>query len=115
MSRRARAALPRASANAMGRSPWQERLGERTTCEPSRLCKSNPEVPDLDAFWGKRPIELVLRKYKLGDEPSEPEEWADRTPEERLQALLDMRERYARWKYGVEPRLETVLAVARRA
>lgn len=71
--------------------------------------------PVLDDLLANRPIERVARVTNFADAPSEVDAWADFDGMERLKAMLEMRERYARWKDGVEPRLERVLGIARRA
>lgn len=70
---------------------------------------------DLTELLPNAPIELVGAKHRLGEEPGEIEQWSRMSGNERLAALVKMRARYLRWRYGVEPRLERVLRVARRA
>jgi len=70
---------------------------------------------DLSALLPKGPIARVVAKFRVGEEPSEIEQWRSMSGNERLAALIEMRARYLRWKYGTEPRLERVLQVTRRA
>lgn len=69
----------------------------------------------LDGLFSDGKIERVLTVTSLADAPTEVEAWARFDGSTRLKALLEMRERYARWKHGAEPRLERVLAVTRNA
>jgi hypothetical protein len=70
---------------------------------------------DLSTLLGNGRIEPMIETFRVGDEPSEVESWQNLTGDERLAALIDMRSRYFRWKYGTEPRLERLLTIARRA
>jgi hypothetical protein len=68
----------------------------------------------LDGLFARGPIERTIAVSRLDDQPSEVDAWAGVDGVARLEALLNMRERWARWRHGAEPRLERVLAVARR-
>jgi hypothetical protein len=72
-------------------------------------------APALDGLFSTAKIERVAKVTTFADAPTEVEAWSHVDCIARLNALLDMRERWLRWKYGAEPRLERVLAVARRA
>ena len=69
---------------------------------------------DLTSLLSHGAIERVVAKYRIGEEPSEVEQWSEMSADQRLAALIDMRARYLRWRYGTEPRLERVLNIARR-
>jgi hypothetical protein len=81
----------------------------------SRELQGGAPPLNLSALLPKGPITRVVAKFRVGEQPSEIEQWRDRSGNERLAALIEMRARYLRWKYGTEPRLERVLQVARRA
>jgi len=70
---------------------------------------------DLSALLGNGRIEPVIETFRAGDEPGEVESWQNFSGDERLAALVDMRTRYFRWRYGTEPRFERLLTIARRA
>lgn len=72
-------------------------------------------VGDLSVLLGNGRIALVMAKYDVGHEPSENESWQNMSGDERLAALIEMRTRYFRWRYGTEPRFERLLTIARRA
>jgi hypothetical protein len=67
---------------------------------------------DLSALLGNGRIEPVIEKYRIGEEPSEIESWQNLNGDERLAALIEMRSRYFRWRYGTEPRFERLLTIA---
>lgn len=56
-------------------------------------------------------IARVVTKSRMGEEPSDFAYWQSRPLEERIQALLDIRQHYHEWRYGTEPGFERVLAV----
>lgn len=58
-------------------------------------------------------IEKVVRKFKMGEEPTDFAYWQGRPVEERLQALREIRREFHEWKYGDEPEFERVLKVTR--
>ena len=70
---------------------------------------------DLKDLIGAGRIERVAAKYRVGEEPSEVAQWSRFGADERLVAMIELRARHLRWRYGIEPGLERVLAVARRA
>ena len=70
---------------------------------------------DVRELLGGGRIERVVAKYRAGGEPSEVTQWSAFSADERLIAMIELRARQLRWRYGTEPGLERVLAVARRA
>lgn len=60
-------------------------------------------------------IERVVRKFRLGDEPSQVAEYAHFTVDERLQMFLRLRQRVIKDCYGTDPGFERVYSVARRS
>ena len=76
---------------------------------------TSSEPLDLTGLFADGPIERVAAKYRLGEEPSEVEQWSGFSAEQRLVALIALRARHLRWKYGIEPGLERVLAITRQA
>lgn len=73
--------------------------------------ESKPIV--LDGLLPAGQFEPVLAVHRPDQVPGELAAWAMTTMQQRWDALLELRERTARWRYGTEPRLERVLAVAR--
>lgn len=71
-------------------------------------------VIDLNGLFAEGVIEPIARKFRLGEEPGEVEEWSGFNGDERLAWLIEMRARRMRWRYGVEPGLERVLEIVRR-
>jgi hypothetical protein len=63
----------------------------------------------------KRSIKAVVHKYKLGEEPSDFMYWQSRSPEERLNALEEIRKEFNDWKYGTQQGLQRVYRVVKRA
>ncbi|QBB69664.1 hypothetical protein ELE36_04335 [Pseudolysobacter antarcticus] len=76
---------------------------------------TSSEPLDLAGLFADGPIERVAAKYRFGEEPSEVELWSRFSAEQRLAALIALRARHLMWKYGIEPRLERVLAITRQA
>jgi hypothetical protein len=70
---------------------------------------------DLKELIGTGRIDRVATKYRVGEQPSEVTQWSRLDANERLMAMIELRARHLRWRYGVEPGLERVLAIARRA
>lgn len=70
---------------------------------------------DLSQLLPNGTITPTITIYRVGNEPSEVEQWLDFTAEQRLQKILEIRTRYLQWRYGTEPRLERVLTVTRKA
>lgn len=88
-------------------------LGDRLEIRRVPGEPASSEVRALDGLFSDGKIERVLTVTSLADAPTEVEAWARFDGSTRLKALLDMRERYARWIDGAEPRLERILAVTR--
>ncbi|MCE7873168.1 hypothetical protein DYH09_22720 [bacterium CPR1] len=59
-------------------------------------------------------IAKVVKKYKMGEEPTDFGYWQSRPMEERLEALLQIRQHYHEWQYGTEPGFERVLTITRK-
>ena len=60
-------------------------------------------------------MEKVVRKYKLGEEPSDKEFWRTKTPQERLSALESLRDLYIKLvNNGVKPGFQRVYKVIKR-
>lgn len=53
-------------------------------------------------------MEKVVAKFKLGEQPSDFAYWQTRTVQERIDALEQIRSEYHRWRYGAEPRLQSL-------
>ena len=60
-------------------------------------------------------VERTVRKYKIGEEPKDCEYWLTLSMKDRLDALLDLIARQNGWANETAPRLERVLAVAKRS
>jgi hypothetical protein len=50
-------------------------------------------------------------KYKLGEQPKESAYWQDKTYQERLAALEEIRREYNSWRYNAEQRLQRVYSI----
>jgi hypothetical protein len=60
-------------------------------------------------------MEKIVKKYKLGEEPSDLEFWMTKTPQERLAALQILRERYIQFFLnGVRARFQRVYSITKR-
>ena len=70
---------------------------------------------DLTGLFASGPIERVAAKYRIGEEPGEIGQWSRFSADQRLAAMIELRARHLRWRYGIEPGLERVLAIARPA
>jgi hypothetical protein len=62
----------------------------------------------------QRRIALVVRKFRLGEEPKENDFWRTQTPVARVAALEEIRREHHGWKHGAEPRLQRVFSVVKR-
>ena len=64
-----------------------------------------------------RPLmdKTVVRKFKLGEEPTDFAYWQSRPMEERLRTLETIRREYHQWRYGAEPEFQRVCRVVKRA
>ena len=61
------------------------------------------------------PIERVIRKFKLGEQPGSADAWKAYSYEDRIAALESIRREYHNYRYGAEPRLQRVLVVTQQA
>ena len=77
------------------------------------LDPGEPRAIVLDGLLPSGQLEPVLAIHRPDQAPGELAAWAMTTMQQRWDALLELRERTARWRYGSEPRLERILAVAR--
>ena len=60
-------------------------------------------------------MEKVVKKYKLGEEPSDLNYWLTKTPQERLAALDKMREIYFQFFLnGIRPKFQRVYTITKR-
>lgn len=60
-------------------------------------------------------MEKVVKKYRLGEEPSDLEYWLTKTPQERLSALEELRDLYIKLAYnGVKPGFQRVCTIIKR-
>jgi hypothetical protein len=62
----------------------------------------------------KRNIELVVRSYSLGEEPSDLEYWLAQSPEDRIAAVEEIRREHHGWTDETEPRLQRVFSIIKR-
>ncbi|MGA3287256.1 MAG: hypothetical protein ABSD46_07510 [Bacteroidota bacterium] len=62
----------------------------------------------------ERSIKPVAHFYKKGEEPSDFAYWQSRPPEERLDALEEIRKEYNEWKYGSQQRLQRIYSIVKR-
>ncbi|MGH8163587.1 MAG: hypothetical protein ACREP1_04550, partial [Rhodanobacteraceae bacterium] len=60
-------------------------------------------------------IERIVRKFRVGEEPSMVDEYARFTIDERLELFLRLRQRAIEDRYGIDPGFERVYSIARRA
>ena len=56
----------------------------------------------------------IVRKFKLGEEPTDFAYWQSRPMEERLRTLETIRREYHQWRYGAEPEFQRVCRVVKR-
>ncbi len=56
-------------------------------------------------------VEKNVCKYKLGEQPKECIYWQDKSYQERLTALEDIRREYNSWRYNAEQRLQRVYRI----
>ena len=62
----------------------------------------------------ERKMVVTLKKYKIGEAPTDFAYWQSRPPIERLEALEEIRREYILWKYGTWPRFQRVCHVIKR-
>lgn len=65
-------------------------------------------------FFNVREIELVVRKFRLGEEPPDRADYLRLTGEERVAIVEQLRQEYHGWDYETEPRLQRVYRVLER-
>lgn len=56
-------------------------------------------------------VEKYVCKYKLGEQPKDYIYWQDKSYQERLTALEDIRREYNSWRYDAEQRLQRVYRI----
>lgn len=59
-------------------------------------------------------VERTVRKVSLHDQPSDATYWRGRSPEERLEALEQIRREYHGWTDDTQPRLQRVCSIVER-
>lgn len=57
-------------------------------------------------------IEVLVKKYQLGKEPTNALAWKDFSFTQRIEALESIRQEYHKSRYGDEPRLQRILRIA---
>jgi len=59
-------------------------------------------------------MEKVIKKFNLGEEPTDLEFWLTQTPQQRLAALQVLRERYIKFFYnGIRPEFQRICTTSR--
>lgn len=56
-------------------------------------------------------LEKIVCKYKLGEQPEESFYWQNRSYQERLAALEEIRTEYNSWRYNAEQRFQRVYRI----
>lgn len=69
----------------------------------------------VEAYNSPMPIERIVNKFRIGEEPNNSAVWKDYSASERLAALESIRMEYHLTKYGTEPRLQRVLRITQQA
>lgn len=59
-------------------------------------------------------IAKVVKKYRIGEQPTDATYWRTLPPQARLAALEQIRRHYITWKYGTEPRFQRVYTIIKR-
>jgi hypothetical protein len=59
-------------------------------------------------------IATVVKKYRLGEQPSDFAYWQSQSYSVRLAALENIRREYISWKYGSEPGFQRVITIVKR-
>ena len=69
-----------------------------------------------DAQVGKEPprIAKVVKKLRIGDQPSDFAYWQTQSYEARLAALEEIRRAYIAWKYDTEPGFQRIYTIVER-
>lgn len=62
----------------------------------------------------ERTVLPVVRKYRIGEEPSDVGFWLSQSASARLSAVEEIRREHHGWKHGAEPRLQRVFSVVER-
>jgi hypothetical protein len=57
---------------------------------------------------------MVVTKLDLHEKVSDRPYWLTKTPEERIEALEQIRTEFNNWRYGVQPRLQRVYTIIER-
>jgi hypothetical protein len=63
----------------------------------------------------RKPIQKVVRKVALKEQPTDFAYWQEQSYEARLAALEEIRREYHQWHYDTQPRLQRFLWFAKRA
>lgn len=63
---------------------------------------------------GKRNIEQIVTKYRLGEQPNAAAYWRTQSYQARLEALEQIRQEYIRWKYDADPGFQRVCNIIKR-
>ncbi|MBI1299919.1 hypothetical protein GC175_33765 [bacterium] len=59
-------------------------------------------------------VERVVRKYRVGEQPSEYSYWQTQSPEARIAALEQIRKQYNNWKHDARPGFQRVYRIVKR-
>lgn len=62
----------------------------------------------------REPIQKVVRKVALKEQPTDFAYWREQSYEARLAALEEIRWEYHQWHHDIQPRLQRVLHFAKR-
>jgi len=57
----------------------------------------------------------IVRKHKVGEQPKESLFWQDKSYQERLAALEEIRGEYNLWRYNAEQRFQRVYRIIKQA
>ncbi len=60
-------------------------------------------------------VEKRVCKYKLGEQPKKSVYWQEKSYQERLTALEEIRSEYISWRYNAEQRLQRVYRIIKQA
>jgi len=59
-------------------------------------------------------VQPVVKKYKMGEQPSDYSYWKTQPPAARLAALEIIRQEYNDWRYGAQTRFQRVYRIVKR-
>ncbi len=59
-------------------------------------------------------ISMVIKKYKIDEQPNDFSFWQTKSHEERLEALEQIRKEYNSWRYNAEQGLQRVYRIVKR-